>query len=150
MSSSSTYENSFTGPIVPYSLYKLLIKEMDRAAAAVVVVAVVVTTAAIAVIVLVIRIKHSKNSSTNDMNGELQEEMFPIQYHSILMASLVVTRTILGRCPDHLIRFRAGRIILKVKQNMLENPSRCHITIRFVPQDKTYAINSQIPYRTVH
>jgi hypothetical protein len=52
------------------------------------------------------------------MNGELQKEMFSVQYHTIFMASLLMTRKIHGRSPDHLIRFIEGRIILKVKQNM--------------------------------
>ena len=95
---------------------------MDIAAAVVVVVVVavlvVVTTAAVAVVVLVMRIKHSKNSSFSGMNGDLQKKMFSVHYHSIFMASLVVTRKILGRSIDHLIRFRAGRLILKAKQNI--------------------------------
>ena len=80
------------------------------AIAAIVAVVVVVVVVVVAVVVLVISINSSNNSRTSGMNGELQIEMFSVHYHNIFMASLVMTRKILGRSPDHLTRFKAGRI----------------------------------------
>jgi hypothetical protein len=93
---------------------------MDIAVAAaavvvVVVVVVVVTAAAIAVVMLVISISSNINISTNGVTEEKQKEIFSVRYHSIFMASLVMTRKIPGRSVDHLIKFKAGKIILKVK-----------------------------------